>query len=90
MTELVGRGVLSLPQLVDKMSAGPARVMGLNNKGMIAVGKDADITVVDIEKEWTVSKEDTVSRSKNSPFMGRKLKGCVVATLCGGKVVYQS
>jgi dihydroorotase len=70
------------------MSAAPARVMGLSGKGEIAIGKDADITIVDLEREWEVSKEDTVSKSKNSPFMGRKLKGRVVTTICCGKVVY--
>ncbi len=90
MVELVNNGVLTLPQLVGKMSAGPARVMGLKSKGEIAVGMDADITIVDVDKEWTVSREDTVSQSKNSPFLGWKMKGRVFATICGGKVVYQA
>ncbi len=87
-TELVLTGVLTLPQLVDRLSAGPARLMNLKYRGEIAVGKDADITIVDIEKFWTVTLEDTASKSKNSPFMGRRLTGRVTTTICGGKVVY--
>jgi dihydroorotase len=89
MKELVATGVLTLPQLVDKMSTAPARLMGLANKGEVAVGKDADITILDLDKEWKVTKEDIASKSKNTPFMGWTLKGCVAATICGGKLVYQ-
>lgn len=88
LQELVAGGVLTLPQLVDKMSAAPARVMGLENKGEILEGKDADITIVDLDREWKVTKEDTASKSKNSPFMGWTFKGRVTTTVCGGKVVY--
>lgn len=88
VTELVNKGVVTLPQLAGLMSAGPARVMGLPSKGEIAPGKDADITIVDMDKIWTVSLEDTVSKSNNTPFVGRKLTGRVFATVCGGKVVY--
>ncbi len=86
--ELVAGGILTLPQLIEKMSAGPARIMGFLNKGEILVGKDADIAIVDMDREWKVTKEDMVSKSKNSPFMGWTLKGRVMATICGGKVVY--
>ncbi|MBF0123423.1 MAG: dihydroorotase [Candidatus Omnitrophica bacterium] len=89
MKELVEGGVLTLSNLVEKMSAAPARVMGLSQKGKIVAGHDADIVIVDIDKEWTVTREDTVSKSKNSPFMGWKLKGRVETTICNGRVVYQ-
>jgi len=87
--ELVATGVLTLPQLVDKMSTGPARVMGLADKGVIAEGKDADLAIIDPDRQWTVTKEDTVSKSRNSPFMGWQFTGRVATTICGGKVVYQ-
>jgi dihydroorotase len=90
MKELVIPGVLTLAQVVDKMSAGPARVVGLADKGVIAEGKDADIVIVDLGKEWKVRREDFVSKSKNSPFVGWTLKGLVVKTICGGKVVYKA
>jgi len=89
VTELVEKKYLTWPQLVEKMSTRPARIVGLANKGEIQEGKDADMTIVDPQKEWVVKKEEFASKSKNSPFIGRKLKGCVVATICGGKVVYQ-
>lgn len=89
ITELVEKGILSWTQMADRMSAAPARIVGLNNKGTIKEGADADITIIDPEKVWEVRKEDIVSKSKNSPFIGRKLQGAVVATIYGGKVTYQ-
>lgn len=89
ITELVGKGVLSWTQMADRMSAAPARIVGLANKGVIKEGADADITIIDPDKVWEVRKEDIVSKSKNSPFIGRKLKGAVAATIYGGKVTYQ-
>jgi len=76
--------------MVDKMSTAPARIAGIVNKGVIKTGYDADITIIDPDKEWTVTKEGFVSKSKNSPFIGRKLKGQVEYTICGGKVVYKA
>ena len=90
MKELVAGGVLTLPQMVDKLSASPARIAGLTEKGTIAEGRDADMVIVDLEKEWVVKKEDFVSKSKNSPFVGWTLTGRVMTTICGGKVVYQA
>jgi dihydroorotase len=90
MKELVAPGVLTLAGAVDKLSASPARVVGLTNKGSVAEGKDADLVIVDLEKEWTARREDTVSKSKNSPFVGWTFKGAVVTTICNGKVVYQA
>ncbi len=89
ITELVEKGVLSWTQMAGRMSAAPARIVGLTNKGVINEGADADITVIDPDKVWEVRKEDIVSKSKNSPFIGRKLKGSVAATIYGGKVTYQ-
>ncbi|MBF0485984.1 MAG: dihydroorotase [Candidatus Omnitrophica bacterium] len=89
MKELVIPGVLTLPQVVEKLSAAPARIVGLSDKGQIAEGKDADLVIVDVDKEWIVKREDFVSKSKNSPFVGWKLKGRVLTTISAGKVVYQ-
>jgi dihydroorotase len=90
MKELVASGVLTLPQAVDKLSAAPAKIAGLVDKGVLAEGKDADLVIVDLEKEWTLKKDDIVSKSKNSPFIGWTFKGHVETTICGGKVVYQA
>ena len=88
--ELVEPGVLSWPQLVEKMSANPAKIVGLENKGIIKEGADADITIIDPKKEWEFKEKDIASKSKNSPFLGWKLKGAVEYTILGGKVVYKS
>ena len=89
ITELVAGGVLTLAQLVDKMSTAPARIIGLERKGAVREGYDADLTVVDTNEEWLVREDGFASKSVNSPFVGRTLKGKVKATLYGGKVVYQ-
>lgn len=87
--ELVKTKVLTWPQLVDRMSTSPAKIAGIKNKGEIKVGMDADITIVDPDKEWVVKKEEIVSKSKNTPFIGWKLIGQVEWTICGGKVSYR-
>jgi len=87
ITELVTGQVISWQELIKKLSLNPARILNID-KGTLAVGQDADIAVIDPEKEWVVSKEGIVSKSKNSPFIGRKLKGLTEYTICGGKIVY--
>lgn len=90
MTELVHKKVLTLPQMVDKMSSAPAQIVGLKNKGTIAEGFDADITIIDPHKEWTVERSEIRSKSQNTPFIGWTLKGRVEATIYQGKVVYEA
>ena len=88
ITELIEAGILSWPQLSAKMSWNPSRILGIN-KGTLSVGIDADIVIVDPDKEWTVRKEDFVSRSRNSAFIGRKLKGAVEYTIRNGKIAHK-
>ena len=90
VSELVLPGIISWPQMVERMSASPARIFGLSGKGEIKKGADADMTIIDPEMEWEVCKDNFVSKSTNSPFIGRKLKGFVVATVCNGRIVYSS
>jgi len=89
ITELIHTGLLSWLDLVKKMALYPARALGIN-KGTLGVGCDADIIVVFPDKDWIVQKEKFVSRSKNSAFLGKKLKGVVEYTLCAGKVIYRN
>lgn len=89
ITELVNQDVLSWEEVVDKMSTSQARIAGMKNKGVIAEGYDADITIVDPDKKWEVTVEDTVSKSKNSPFFGRTLTGRVQTTIFNGNVVFE-
>ncbi|MCX7746818.1 MAG: dihydroorotase [Clostridia bacterium] len=86
VTYLIKPGHLSLPQLVEKMCVNPSKILGLN-KGLIEVGKSADITIIDIHDEYTVDVNKFMSKSKNSPFNGFRLTGTVCYTIVEGKVV---
>jgi len=88
ITELVQTGVLDWGELVKKLAANPAKILGID-KGTLGVGCDADIIVVSPDREWLVKKEDFLSKSKNSPFIGKTLKGVVEYTICGGKIVHK-
>jgi dihydroorotase len=83
---LVHDGVLTMQQLVEKMSLHPSRILRMQNKGTLKVGSEADIVIVDKNREWKVDAEKFISRGKNTPFQGWILKGMAVATLCKGKV----
>jgi dihydroorotase len=85
-TELVMGGEISLPRLVETMSCSPGRWVG--EGGGISVGGPADLALVDLSEEWTVSRETLVSRSSNSPYLGRGLTGRVAGTIVGGELVH--
>ncbi|MBI4706781.1 MAG: dihydroorotase [Candidatus Omnitrophica bacterium] len=89
ITELVEKDVLDWKKLVEKMSYNPAKILGIA-KGALGVGSDADIVIIDPSKEWLVKKEDFLSKSKNSAFIGKKLKGVVEYTFCSGKIIYKA
>ena len=80
-------GTLTLPQIADKMSYQPAKVLGLEG-GEIAEGKVADLTIVNVDEEWTVDSAKFVSKGKNTPFNGYKLSGVVKYTIVDGDVKY--
>lgn len=82
---LVHEGVLTLSQLVEKMASMPARILNIN-KGVLKLGFDADLTIVDINREWKVEPEFFNSSGKNTPFGGWLLKGMPVITICNGKI----
>ncbi len=87
LTELYHKKMISLETLIQKMSVRPAEILKLPaGFGEIKLGKNANLTLVDLNQEWIVKKEDFVSKSKNSCFIGRKLKGRVIATVCDGKL----
>jgi len=83
---LVEEKVLSLTALVEKMSLNPARILGID-RGTLQPGVIADITIVDPALEWVVEAEKLASKSKNSPWLGERMKGRAVYTIVGGKVV---
>ena len=88
-TELVNRGLLTWTELVKRVSLNPSKILDID-KGTLGFGKDADIAIVSPEKELVVIKENIVSKSKNSAFIGRKLKGVVECAIYKGKVVYKA
>jgi dihydroorotase len=90
LTELYHGKVLTLPQIVERMSVAPARILGLKGKGSLAPGSEADVTLFDPEREWVVEAKQMTSKSKNSAFLGWKLKGAPVMTIVGGKVVWEA
>jgi dihydroorotase len=89
ITELLAKGALDWTELVGKMSVNPARILGID-KGSLTPGKAADIVVIDPVKEWAVEKGKFVSKSKNSPFIGMRLKGVVEYTIYAGKIAYKA
>jgi dihydroorotase len=88
-TELVLGGVLSLPELIARMSTAPAAVFGLPG-GTLRPGASADVVVLDLAQRWTVDPAAFFSKSRNTPFAGRTLTGRPVVTLVGGKVVHDT
>ena len=85
---LVRPGTISLPRFVELMSAGPARILGLARKGRLAVGNDADLTLIDPDLSVTVDKRAFESKGRNTPFDGWALRGGPVMTVVGGRIVY--
>ncbi len=85
ITELIEPGHLDWPEALAKMTVNPARVLDLD-KGTLAVGAEADVTIIDPETVWTVDPEQFKSKSANCPFAGRKLKGRAETVIVGGVV----
>ena len=88
LTELVHGGLLDLPTLIERMSAMPAKVFNLPG-GTLARGAPADVVILDPAVEWTVKPETFYSKSRNTPFGGRRLQGRSEATIVRGQVVYR-
>jgi dihydroorotase len=87
VSELVEPGLLSLPDLVNRMSVMPARIFNLEG-GTLAPGAPADVVVFDPAAEWTVRPEEFFSKSRNTPFAGRRLRGRAQATIVRGQLVF--
>lgn len=86
--ELVREGVLTLPKAIRKLSYDPAAVLGVEG-GCLKKGGVADLAVIDPDVEYVLRAQDIRSRSKNSPFLGRPLKGWNTLTMVGGRVVWK-
>ncbi|MFH1413804.1 MAG: dihydroorotase [Candidatus Omnitrophota bacterium] len=88
ITKLLHSGLLTWKELIAKLTLHPANILGIK-KGALARGCDADLIVVDPDKQWIVEKQDFLSKSKNSAFIKEILKGVVEYTICKGKIAYQ-
>jgi dihydroorotase len=88
-THLVKTGFLSPLEMVAKMSYNPAKILGIH-KGDLQVGRDADITIIDPAKEYSIDKETFVSKGRNTPFHGYHVWGKVRATIYQGKIVHKN
>jgi dihydroorotase len=86
ITELVNPGIISLKDAILKMSTNPAKIFRLSG-GSLLPGTPADVTIIDMNKEWIVDVNNFESKSRNSPFHGWKLKGQAVMTIVAGRIV---
>jgi dihydroorotase len=84
--DLVSDQVIDLNRAIELLTSGPASVLNLP-VGTLTVGAWADVSIIDPDKEWIVSAKDLISKSKNSAFDRRKMKGAAVATILGGRLI---
>jgi dihydroorotase len=88
LTGLVHTGLLTLPQLIARMSTDAAKIFHLQG-GTLRKGSVADVVIIDPDRVWTVRPEESYSKSRNTPFGGTQLKGRAVCTIVRGSVVFQ-
>lgn len=88
-TALVKGGVLTLEQLADRMSAAPARILGLEG-GSLKEGGVADIMLADLDEKYMIDPKDFLSKGKNTPFAGREAYGRVKCTIVDGNIKYRA
>ncbi len=85
VTYLIEPGHLTWPQMLAKMTVNPARVLGID-RGTLIPGRPADVTVIDPKVKWTIDKNASASKSRNTPFHGWEVTGRAVVTIVGGEV----
>jgi len=89
LDKLVNRNTISLLRFITMISHAPAKILGLTNKGSLATGFDADITILNLNKKIVIDKNNFKSKSRNSPFQGWTLKGVPEWTIVGGNIVHK-
>lgn len=87
---LIEPGRLSWPQLLSRLTIGPARILGLKDAGTLARGSTADVTVIDPQATWTIDPNQFRSKSRNTPFAGWSVQGQIRAVVIGGEVRYRA
>jgi dihydroorotase len=88
--ELLHTGKISLMKMIALYTTGPAGVLNLADRGKLRVGEHADITILDPERVWAYDVNRSMSKSRNSPFDGRRFRGGPVATIVSGSIVWQA
>lgn len=88
LNKLVNKNIIPLRKFIEMISTTPALILGLENKGKIKVGADADLTILNLHKEIVLDVEKFKSKSQNNPFHDWKLRGAPVMTIVKGKIVY--
>lgn len=86
---LVREGVMDLPMAIAKLSYNPASILNIKG-GIIEEGKEADLTIIDPNREYVIKRDSFRSKGHNSPFIGFRMKGKAVITMVGGRVVWKS
>ncbi len=87
LSELIHKDRISLTRLVELFTTGPANILKLD-RGTLAVGAPADVTIFDLHTEWAYDVQQSFSKSRNSPFHGRRFRGAPLATIVGGEIVW--
>jgi dihydroorotase len=88
ITKLIKPGILTWSEAVAKMTVNPAKILGLN-KGTLAIGADADVTIIDPNWEWVVDPSRFLSKARNTPFAGWKLEGRAADVIVSGTIKYR-
>ncbi len=88
LAELVHKGRIDLLRFVNLFTTGPANVLGLD-RGTLSPGAPADVTIFDLDSEWTYDVQESYSKSRNSPFSGRRFRGGPLATIVGGEIIWK-
>lgn len=86
--DLVKEEILTLPEAIRKLSLNPSKILDIGG-GRIEEGQVADLTIVDDTAEYVLAEDEILSKSKNTPFIGKRLRGRAVLTMVGGRVVWQ-
>jgi len=89
LERLLHPGKISLTRMVDLFSTGPDRVLNLG-RGRLTVGAPADVTILDLERNWTYDVNKSASKSRNSPFDGHTFRGSPVTTIVNGRIVWKA
>lgn len=89
LERLYHSGKLDLSRLIRLFTANPARILSLSNRGTLGVGGPADITIFGMDHEWTYDVNRSPSKSRNTPFHGRRFRGGPVATIVAGEIVWR-